>query len=191
MALTLDGLKTLLEAVQLQYFIAPDRPNVMLHIQGTFGRYQILILLECNGEFVQFRTIGYLNCPADHRHLSEVLKAIGAMNYIRRLVKFGWDAADGELVAFADLWLMDSTLTLGQFHRMLDNYIGVADQACARISLIMETGKDPGDLPPEEMMREMLRSGSLPGPARARLEKLLGKVDPQEGPDKGPDFSSI
>jgi hypothetical protein len=191
MALTLDGLKTLLEAVQLQYFIAPDKPNVMLHIQGAFGRYQILILLECNGEFVQFRTIGYLNCPPDHRHLSEVLKAIGAMNYIRRLVKFGWDAADGELVAFADLWLMDSTLTLGQFRRMLDNYFGVADEACARLSLIMETGKDPGDLPAEEMMREMLRSGSLPGPARARLEKLLGKVGPREGPDKGPDFSSI
>ena len=191
MALTMEGLRKLLEAVQLPYFIAPDRPAIMVGGEGMFGRYQVVIPLEMEGRFMQFRTIGYLRCTGDHKHLSEVLKVLAVMNYNRRLVKFGWDSTDGEIVAYADLWLMDGNITVEQFRRMVQNYFSVIDLGCGRIRAVLETGKDPGDMDPQEMMRAATASGGLPEQVRKIMEKLLGKKGPDDSPKSGPDFSRI
>jgi len=191
MALTLNGLKKLVEGAGLRYFVAPDRPVIMLGAEGLNGRYQFVISLEDEGKFLQFRTISYLHCPGDHPHLPEVLKVLGSVNYRTRLVKLGWDPNDGEIVGYADIWLVDGAITQDQFTRMLHNFIPAIDLSYPRLTQALEAGKDPGEVDPEEMMRRVLGGRGLPGPLRSLLEKLLGKKEPEGKEGKPPDFSSI
>lgn len=151
MAYTLPELRRLLEAEGLRYYLIPDREGVMLTLSGSNGRFQFLILLEEEGEFLQFRSIEYLYCPRDHPHLEATLKVLGELNYRLRLMKFGWDPTDGEIAAYVDLWIMDAEITNGQFGRMAQAYMSILDDESPRIRQAIESGTVPGseDTPEE------------------------------------------
>ena len=91
MALRLPELKKMVEAEGLHYFIDPTRDALMLGMQGLHGRYQIVVVLELEGTFLQVRTIGLTHCPTGHANLVPLLQLLLRMNYELRLVKFGWD----------------------------------------------------------------------------------------------------
>lgn len=143
MTITIEQLKSLAEREGLTYFVAPDRPALLANFGGLTGSYQVIILVELDGRFLQLRTLGYGKCPADHPHVDAVLRVLGALDYKYRLTKFGWDPTDGEIVGYADLWLEDATLTQGQFAGMLHALIPAIDQGHARIARTIETGVDP------------------------------------------------
>ena len=144
MAYSLPELRELLEAEGLRYYLIPDREGVMLTLSGSNGRFQFLILLEEDGEFLQFRSIEYLYCPTDHPHLDATLRVLGELNYRLRLMKFGWDPADGEIAAYVDLWMMDAVITNGQFGRMAQAYMSILDDEFPRIREAIESGTVPG-----------------------------------------------
>jgi hypothetical protein len=179
MALTMEQLKNLMKQEKLRFFLDPDNPRIMFGATGLNGSYQLVISLENNGEFLQFRTLRFLFCPEDHPNVTEVLKVLGAENFRRRLVKFGWDANDGEIVAYADIWLQDNTVTQNQFSRMMSNYLPVVDMAHLRIRKAMETGQDPGDAEPD--LSALL--SSLPPELRELAEKLKRAKDGEKPED--------
>lgn len=156
MAMTLDDLQGLLDEEGIKYFLAPNRPAVMAGFKGVFGSYQVLMKLEVDGTFLQFRSQAYLNCEVGHDSLGEVLKVIGELNYSTRLVKIGWDPSDGEIVAYADMWLMDAELTLEQLKRMIGNYVPAIDMAHKRLKETVETGRDPGEIDPKVLLEGVL-----------------------------------
>lgn len=156
MALTLAQLEKLVEGEDMRYFRDPTRDALMLGAKGISGRYQFVILLELEGQFLQFRTISYQTCTADHKHLKPVLQILGALNYRLRLAKFGWDESDGEIVVYADHWIMDGTVTQEQFSRILHNYLPAVDLSFLRIAKTMETGEDPGELDPAQILKMIL-----------------------------------
>ena len=143
MTITIEQLKSLATAAELKYFIAPDRPALLINFRGVTGSFQVIAMVELDGRFVQLRTVGYANCPADHPHIEAVLRVLAALDYSRRLAKFAWDVSDGEIVAYADLWLEDAVLTQGQFQAMLSVFIPVIDLGHDRIVKTIETGVDP------------------------------------------------
>jgi len=144
MTITLDQLKSLVQAEGLAFFEDPRRPAILLNFTGNNGAYMIVMIVELDGRFIQFRTLGYGSCPADHENLLPVLKVLGDMDYRYRLTKFGWDPADGEIVGYADLWLEDNTLTQRQLAAMLRAFLPAIDQGRPRIARTIETGIDPG-----------------------------------------------
>jgi hypothetical protein len=179
-AITLDKLKSLASAEGLKYFLAPDRPAILAGFGGLTGSYQVLMMVELDGRFMQFRTLGYASCPASHPHLEAVLKVLGALDYKLRLTKFGWDPSDGEIVGYADLWLEDGTLTQKQFKAMLGAFLPAIDLGHDRIQKTIDTGVDPegaGGGSDEDTMR--------------RIQELLRQASGGSGgkpqPDKGPD----
>jgi putative sensory transduction regulator len=181
-----EELKKLAEGEDLKYFIAPDRPVLMLGIAGIYGRYQIVIPLELDGRFIQFRTIGYQSCPSDHPNLPAVLRVLGELNYRLRLTKFGWDPSDGEIAGFADVWLEDGTLTQKQFSRMLQAFVPSIDLSHPRITKTIETGTDPGELRPEDLIGA---AAGLPPALRTLLDRIARKkpgTEPDETPE-GPE----
>ncbi len=143
MTVTLDGLKAIADAEGLRYFLAPDRPALLMSFAGLHGPHQVIVLVELDGRFVQFRTLGYGSCPASHPHLEAVLRVLGELDYKLRLTKFGWDPNDGEIVAYVDLWLEDATLTRTQFAAMMRAFLPAIDLARGRIQSTVETGTDP------------------------------------------------
>ena len=156
MALTMAQLEKLVEGEDMRYFRDPTRDALMLGAKGISGRYQFMMLLELEGQFLQFRTINYQTCTADHKHLKAVLQVLGALNYRLRLAKFGWDESDGEIVVYADHWIMDGKVTQEQFSRILHNYLPAVDLSYLRIAKTIETGEDPGELDPKKILEIIL-----------------------------------
>jgi hypothetical protein len=183
MALTFDQLQALLKAEQIQFYLAPDRPAVRFGIGGLYGKYDIVIHLQDDGRFLQFRTLGYAECPSGHAHIAEVLKVIADINLKKRLLKLGWDASDGEIVGYADLWVMDGTVTQEQFRRMLHNFIPGIDTSSTRIRAIIESGKDPGEPDPSALLKDATGDApsSLPPRVRELLERLRKKTPAEPG----------
>jgi Putative bacterial sensory transduction regulator len=134
MALTMEGFRKLVDAEKLRYFLAPDRPALMLNVTG----------------------------------INELLKVLGHLNYKLRLVKFAWDPSDGEIVVYADTWLVDTELTQAQSQRVIQGYFSALDMHSSRIDKTLETGKDPGAEDLMAMVERGMGSG-LP----AELQKLL------------------
>jgi hypothetical protein len=184
MALTLDRLKELVEGEDLKYFIAPDRPAVMMGFGGLHGRYQVIVKSEVDGRFLQFRTISYLSCPADHSNIDAVLRVMGHLNYQLRLAKFGWDPDDGEIVVYADMWVEDGDPTQEQFKAMLRTFLPAMDLNHPRLQKTIETGVDPGESSPDDI-------GSKMKDFADELDTMKKKKGDDDDDDDGDDFSVI
>ena len=172
-----DDLKKLAEGEDLRYFVDPNKPTLMMGFGGFNGHYQVVIPLELDGRFLQFRTISYHSCPEDHPHLEAVLRLLGTLDYRLRLVKFGWDPSDGEIVGYADFWLEDGTLTQKQFSENLHCFLSAIDLNNPRIGKTIETGTDPGELKPEDILAS---TSQLPPNVREALERMAGKKKDEE-----------
>ena len=144
MTCTLPQLRGLLETEGLHYYLIPDQDGVMLPVKGTDESFQFKILIELNGEFVQFRSIDLLHCPQDHPHLHATLQVLGEANYRMRSMKFGWDPTDGEIAAYVDFWLMTAEFTQEQFGRNTEVFMSILDDEYPRIKEAIETGVVPG-----------------------------------------------
>ena len=192
MALTMEGLKGLVEGKELKYFLDPDRDALMLGATGVNGSYQLLILLELEGTFIQFRTMNYHSCPVGHEHLDATLQVLGDLNFRLRFVKFGWDPSDGEVAVYGDAWIEDGDLTQNQFGRMVDAYLTMRDLSYARIDKVIKTGVDPGEL---EKPEGGGGSGSgLPPELQAMIDRLtsqLGGGGDEEDDDEEDEEDSI
>ena len=144
MAMTVQEVSKLMDTEGLRYFVDPARPVLFFGIGGTHGKYQILIILDSEGQFLQFRTIQYGECKKGNPHLPLLLRVLGEVNARNRFVKYGWDPNDGEVMAYGDVWLADAKLTQDQFHRMMGNFLPVIDADMRRIAHVVAHGTDPG-----------------------------------------------
>ena len=171
MALTLARLKTLCDGEGLKYFVAPDRPMVLLAFGGLNGKYQVVVPLELDGRFLQVRTLGYLRCPADNPHLAAVLKILGELNYRMRMTKFGWDPNDGEIVAYADVWIEDGDLTQQQFGALFRSLIPTIDLNYPRLTDAIHTGNDPG----LQLPSQTGGASQLPPEVQSLLDRIRAK----------------
>ncbi len=145
MTYTIPKIRELLDGEGLRYYLIPDREGVMLSLSGSHGRFQFHILLEEDGEFLQFRSIEYLYCPKDHPNLDATLQVLGELNYRLRLMKFGWDPTDGEIAVYADLWIMDAEITDAQFSRMIQGYMSIMDEKYPMIQEAIQSGVTPSE----------------------------------------------
>jgi hypothetical protein len=146
MSISFTQLQELLKAQEYRFFVDPERPRLMFGATGEHGKYQVMLMLELDGKFLQFRSADFYHCPTDHPHLDPVLKAIHRMNYERRFVKVGWDLTDGEIVVYGDLWLSDDgTIGNEQFGTMLGSYLRNMDSIYALIRMAAEKGKTGED----------------------------------------------
>jgi len=159
MTISIQDLRKLVDATGLRYFLDPSQDALLLQVTGIFGSYQMVLLSQLEGRFLQFRSVALLTLPPDHPHKAAVLAGI---NFLKRHVKFGWNARSGEIVAYADTWVVDATVTQQQFQQALQLYFQIVDMAFARIQECMESGKDPGEFDP-----------SSPGPLADKLRKAL------------------
>lgn len=143
MAYDVSRLRELLDAEELRYYLVPDREGVLLNVRGDNALFQILVLLEEEGTFLQFRSVEFMYCPVGHPNLDVTLQVLGQVNYQKRLLKFGWDPTDGEIAVYADLWIEDAEITQEQFSRMAHGYIAVIDDAYPRVQAAIESGVGP------------------------------------------------
>lgn len=143
MSITIDELTSLLDSQGIRYFLDPRSPAALANFSGIFGSYQIVFSIELDGRFLLIRTLGYATCPPSHPSCRTVLEVIGSLDFSMRTTKWGWDPADGEIVACVDAWLEDAVVTEAQFAQWLRTFLPGIDIAHNRIVTAMATGKDP------------------------------------------------
>lgn len=149
MSITVDRLKSLLDAQGVRYFLDPHRPVILANFAGLFGAYQVVFQVDLDGRFLLIRTLGYGSCPTSHPHCQAVLQVLGNLNFQMRCTKWGWDPSDGEIVACVDVWLEDASVTEKQFAQWLSVFLPSIDMAHRRIAEAMSSGIDPGvSVPP-------------------------------------------
>jgi hypothetical protein len=182
--MNLDALKKLADEHGLHYYVSPERQMLAMGFTGLNGNYHIVVLLDNDGRFLQFRTDfnSYLTCPVESPNLNAVLRLLATLDYQLRVAKFGWDARDGEIMVYADVWLEDATMTQTQFSELVRCFVTAIDMNYKRIATTIATGTDPGDLKPEDI----LGMPGLPPELRTELERMLGKKedDRPEGPQE-------
>ena len=183
MAITFARVQELVKGENINFYIAPDRPVVRFGIAGNFGRYDVLVHLQDDGQFLQFRTLTFLTCPANHPHLNAVLQTVAIINFRKRFVKYGWDSSDGEIVAYGDVWIMDNQITTEQFKRMMNNFIPGIDSAFQRLKATLDSGKDPGDQDPQVVLAQPTGGSGPPMPPQ--LKELLDKLQKKDGEKPG------
>lgn len=164
MPITLQQLEDYARREGLVVFTAKERAAMQFTVRGVSGQHVVIAHLEDGGDFLQFCTVNFLRCPADHPHLPLVLQVLAELNRRRRLVKFGWNAEDGEVTVFADAWVMDGALTPAQFSRMLHSFIPTLELAHSRLQVVLTTGADPGEADPVELLVQLGGKPALPSP---------------------------
>ena len=143
MPLTMTDLRGLADRAGLRYFIDPQRDALLMSIRGMHGVHHVLIILELDGNFLQFRTVDNAFCPLGHPYLEKVLRVIGSINFRTRVLKVGWDPSDGEIAAYADMWVIDGVVGQVQFESMLQNFLTAFDMNYPRLMQTLATGVDP------------------------------------------------
>ena len=184
MAITFAQLQDLMKKEGYNFYLAQNEPTLRFWIRGLFGQYDILVPLQDDGRFLQFRTMNYLTCPPQHLNLPGVLKTLLTINSQKRLIKFAWNPAEGEIVAYADIWLMDNQLTQEQFSRMLGSFVPGIDVCYPRIKTALETGKDPGEQNP--LVSAKPPPSGAPTPTPPPLTELLDKLKKDDKPPDTP-----
>ena len=183
MAITFHQLQELLKGERINYYIAPDRPIARFVMMGSYARHDIVIHIQEDGQFLQFQTIACLACAAGHPHLTTIMQMLAVMNCQRRLVKWGWDAQYGEVVAFADVWIADAQVTPGQFNRMFNSFFSSVDIGAQRLRTALETGRDPGDpIPQPHPAAGPAGAGpTMPPKLKTLLDELSKKEEEKPG----------
>jgi hypothetical protein len=145
-ALTFEMLTSFLKSAEIRYMVVPDQPVVALGMSTPSGRHFLIHgMIEAEGSLLQFRTNGYELCQPDGSSLPAVMMLLNELNYRLRLVKFTLDPADGEIVVFADLAILDSEPTSTQVLGLLAFLMERLRECADRIETTIQSGSDPGD----------------------------------------------
>jgi hypothetical protein len=146
-ALTFEMLTSFLKAAEIHYMLVPDQPVVALGLSTPSGRHFLIHgMIEAEGSLLQFRTNGYEQCPPGSTSLPAVMMLLNELNHRLRLVKFTLDPADGEIIVFSDLAVLDSEPTSTQVLGLLAFVMERLREYADRIETTIRTGNDPGDI---------------------------------------------
>lgn len=171
MAISFDQFVSFLRSAEIRYLLVPDQPAVALGNTTATGRHFLLhAVIEAEGGLMQFRTTGYQHCPLDSPNYPATVLLLNELNLRLRMVKFTLDPADGEIVVFADLALLDSQPTPTQILGIISFVMERLRESADRIEATIRTGVDPGELLAEDIIGG---------------EELAVESDPQ--PEPGPD----
>jgi hypothetical protein len=150
MPATIEQIRGWFDASDVRYMVDPNDGSLMCGGTGDAGQHFMMRLyVEAEGRWVQLRSVGFLKCPPDHKHLQPVLRLVAFLNYEYRCLKLGWDQKDGEIAAYADLLVADTQPTQGQIFGLIGFFVARLSDVHPRLMVTLTTGQDPGEQKPE------------------------------------------
>ena len=187
MATTLAELEAYLVQEGLKYSIHEDyirtsfATDVYRDPDGD-GSVFIIVRVDEEGEYFKLLAPNLYNYPPDGPDRAEVFRVLLSVCWRSKLIKYEYDARDGEIRAIVEFPVEDSTLTLRQFMRCLNGLVQIIDEYHAAIRSAMEGG--PGSLDEAEEVSENARRAErlykTAGVDRARLPASASDVRLEE-----------
>ncbi|MEB3829443.1 hypothetical protein [Phormidium sp. CCY1219] len=174
MATSLAQIAQYLDNVQWRYQIDRSQSRIHTRVKAQHvERFCITIELLEEGKFFQIYAPRLLSGVAQHPHRELIFRTLLSLSWRTKMLKWEYDAIDGEVRASIELPLEDAPLTQAQFSRILSGFVQLVDRvAMPRIQAVMATGTDPYDLEIGEKLLLFVQERAPQGSLRA-LESAL------------------
>jgi hypothetical protein len=189
MGATLPQIAGYLDNIGWKYRIDEENNRILTGVYAeNKEEFLIVIQLDEDGEFFELFAPRVLSDIKNHPHKAAILQTMLCISWETKMLQWEYDPADGEIRAIIEFPLEDSTLTERQFNRCLYSLIELVDEiALPRLTTVMETGEDPGDLAEGERLLLKLQEeapGLLSVLERAMAaRKKRGRILPAEYDD--------
>jgi hypothetical protein len=172
MPVSIEEIREFLDKKDVKYLFDAQKETFII----SFTPHVVLIRLEENGEFLQFRTLNFYQYKAG-KYREQILELVGSLNYRRKLIKFGYDPDDGEINGCVDIPIEDSAFTSTQFFRCLAALLEALEEGRRRLNMLLETGKDPGQRPAKTSETPSLPASKEAGkqPPKA-IDRLVNEI---------------
>jgi len=92
-----DDVCKMLDELDLRYMADRDRSAILLGFEGDNGEYDIYILVNQEKAVVYIAIAHYIEVPASHPNLDQILRRLMELNWEFSLGKLEWDPNDGEV----------------------------------------------------------------------------------------------
>ena len=97
-------------------------------LQTDWGQVRLLLHLQDEGRFLQFRSIDLFTLSENQRVREKQIELMLAQNYRKKTVQFGFDPDDGEVCAYVDLLIQDNEQVT---RRLLERVLTSIRLACS------------------------------------------------------------
>lgn len=157
MSINLEQLTSYLEQLQISHEVQRQEDRILTGFNtNNVGNLPIIIRLTEEGEFIQFYAPQLLDIK-NSVFKGVALQTMASLSYEMKLVRFEYDAIDGEVRASIELPIEDGTITFKQFQRCLLGLVQIIDnKAMPRLKTVLARGEDPGAVEPVEEVAEIL-----------------------------------
>lgn len=146
MPVTLEEVRSHLDARKVHYYLHPDNEALMLpYRMGPRFSAKLLIRLENDGRFLLIRCDDFPMVEGSHPMIGEVQQALLAMNNSKRFVKLSQDPTDGEISMTGEVWVEDMELSRAAFDRCMMNFLECLKEASEAIESVLAGRGLPAD----------------------------------------------
>jgi hypothetical protein len=173
MGTTLQQIAEYLGRAGWNYRIDEEESRILTGVYAdNVENFLIVAQLEEDGAFFKLFAPQVLSGIHDHPYKEAILQTMLSISWETKMLQWEYDPSDGEIRAIIEFPLEDSVLTEKQFNRCLYGLVQIVDElAMPRLRMVMETGKDPGDLEAGERLLLTLQE-EAPG-LLALLERAM------------------
>jgi hypothetical protein len=169
MGVSFQEIKNHLDSRGINYVnLGVDR--IGLGVKTEHTNLHFVLTREEDGEYLRLRSLRYLTCPKEHPAVTDVHKKLVGFNYDFKLIKFGWDEADGEIVGEVALPLEDATLADEQLMAMLALLTRRCNEQYPEINALIESGGAGRRSPPAlQPRKEEPKPAGIPQPSTSSV----------------------
>jgi len=148
MGATLQQMATYLDKLGWDYRIDEEADRIITGVDATnVEDFLIVVQLDEDGEFFKLFAPRVLSGVKEHPYKEAILQTMLSISWETKMLQWEYDPSDGEIRAIIEFPLEDAVMTERQFNRCLQGLVQIVDEmAMPRLNVVMETGKDPGDL---------------------------------------------
>jgi hypothetical protein len=173
MGTTIRQIAAYLDGQGWKYSLDEEFSRIITGVQAdNVENLLIVIQLDEDGNFFRMFAPQVLESVLDHPHKAAILEAMLRISWETKMLQWEYDSSDGEIRAIIEFPLEDALLTEKQFNRCLQGLVQIVDElAVPRLTTVMETGEDPGDIEEGERLLLQLQE-QAPGLLR-KLEKAM------------------
>jgi hypothetical protein len=148
MGATLQQIASYLDKSGWKYRVDEEESRILTGVYAdNIEDFLIVVELDEDGDFFKLFAPRVLSGIQEHPYKGAILQTMLSISWETKMLQWEYDPSDGEIRAIIEFPLEDSTLTEKQFNRCLHGLVQIVDEmAMPRLNVVMETGKDPGDL---------------------------------------------
>lgn len=148
MATTLQQIANYLDNLGWNYRFDEEEDRIVTGVESeNIEDFLIVVQLDEEGKFFRLFTPQVLAGVQDHPYKAAILQTMLAISWETKMLQWEYDPSDGEIRAIIEFPLEDSLLTEKQFNRCLSGLVQLVDSvAIPRLTEVMETGYDPGNV---------------------------------------------